>query len=222
MNDRPLLECTGISKEFRAQANTVVALSSTELKIEYGDALAVVGPSGSGKSTLLALLAGLERPSSGEISFRGQPYAKLSVSALARLRREHMGFVFQSANLLAGMTVKENVAVPLWLNGWPSAKASKRVAELLERLSIADLGNRGPRTLSGGEAQRVALARALAHRPQLIFADEPTGSLDRDNATVVGSLFVEAVAAEGCAVIVATHNHELADRMKAKYVLGAA
>lgn len=207
-----VLECRAASKVYRTPAGSVEALRPVSFDLCRGQTVAVVGPSGSGKSTLLGLLAGLERPTAGDIVFNGTPYSRLGRAGLIAHRRRNVGFVFQTWNLVVGLNVEDNIALPLWLNAWPARKIGRRVDELLGRLDLAPLRKRLPRQLSGGEAQRVALARAVAHRPALLLADEPTGNLDRLNADRVADLIVALAAEDGCAAVVATHNRSLAER----------
>lgn len=211
--NRAILDCRAVSKTYDLPSGKVQALEPVSFAISAGTTIAVVGPSGSGKSTLLGLLGGLDRPSSGEIVFMGRPYSEMKPLQLVECRRKHIGFVFQESNLVGGLSVYDNVAMPLWLNGWRGPEITNRVDTLLETLGLTKLRNRFPRHLSGGEAQRVALCRAVAHHPCLLLADEPTGSLDHSNGEAVGSLLMTLAASENCAVVVATHNTNLADKL---------
>jgi putative ABC transport system ATP-binding protein len=188
----------------------LVILRDIELEITRGEALAVVGASGSGKSTLLAILAGLDTPTEGRIEIDGTDLGGLDEDARARLRGEKVGFVFQSFQLLPGYTALENAMLPLELSGRPEAEKVAR--EMLARVGLGDRLHHYPKHLSGGEQQRVALARAFVTRPQLLFADEPTGSLDaRSGADVIGLLF-ELNRQYGTTLVMVTHDESLAAR----------
>lgn len=207
-----LLSCDSVSRIYRTNQETIHALMPVTLSISPGSTCAIIGPSGSGKSTLLGLLAGLDRPTTGEITYCGRAYTTMSRLEMLNHRRQNVGFLFQSGNLLPGMTVWENVALPLWLNNWPEKAVNSRVKELLSCLAVGHLAKRSPARISSGERQRIALARAVAHRPKLILADEPTGSLDRDAARKASDLLFHLAQENACAVAVATHDSTLADR----------
>jgi putative ABC transport system ATP-binding protein len=188
----------------------VTVLRGVSLEVREGERVLLQGPSGSGKTTLLAVAAGLLTPSVGEVAVGGRSLPGLSPSARCRLRAESVGFVFQRANLLSGLSVLENVVLAGRLAGIPGREAGARARDLLERLGLGGLLSRFPRELSGGEEQRVAVARALVHRPAVVLADEPTGNLDRDAGQAVAQVLVEMVASTGGAVVVATHDERLA------------
>ena len=179
----PHIELQELSKTFRSGSSSLTILDEVELTIGAGESVAILGPSGSGKSTLLALVAGLDRPTSGRVLLDGQPIQDLSESALALLRRHQIGFVFQSFQLLSNMTARENVRLPIELLGVEGADA--RAQELLAMVGLAERGHHYPTQLSGGEQQRVALARAFANSPPILLADEPTGNLDRQTGRLV-------------------------------------
>ncbi|MCP4901372.1 MAG: ABC transporter ATP-binding protein [bacterium] len=188
-------------------------LDGIELDVQRGEFVAVLGPSGSGKSTLLALMAGLDRPSSGEVLLDGERIDGLSEDRLATLRRHKIGFVFQSFQLLGNLTARENVLLPMELLGWRDAEA--RAEELLGAVGLSERGHHYPSQLSGGEQQRIALARAFAHHPALLLADEPTGNLDGATGRVVLDLLMALRAEEGTTLILVTHDPavaKLADR----------
>ncbi|MFE9422668.1 ABC transporter ATP-binding protein [Kitasatospora sp. NPDC006697] len=185
------------------------ALSELTLRVEAGEALAVLGRSGSGKSTLLNLVAGLDRPSGGSVVIDGQRIDRLGEAALARHRRERIGMVFQFFNLLDDLTVRDNVMLPAQLAGMPSPRAGARAAELLEQLGVAQFATSFPSRLSGGQRQRVAVARALMNEPPLLLADEPTGALDSASAADVRDLLTELHAA-GRTLVLVTHDTALA------------
>ena len=181
--ETPRIELRQLTKTFRSGASTLTVLSQVDLQIETGESVAILGPSGSGKSTLLALVAGLDRPTSGQVLLDGRPIQNLSESELALLRRHQVGFVFQSFQLLSNMTAHENVRLPLELLA--AKNPETRTEELLSKVGLADRGHHYPAQLSGGEQQRVALARAFAASPPILLADEPTGNLDRKTGRLV-------------------------------------
>ena len=185
---------------------------NASLHIAPADFVAVMGESGVGKSTLLNIIAGLDRPDAGHMTFRGLPLDTLDDDARTLLRRQHMGFVFQAFHLIPQLTVEENIALPWRLNGLSLRDMNQRVKTLAERLGIGGHLNAWPRELSGGEMQRVAVARAVVHRPSLILADEPTGSLDAESAETVLNLLREAGEAEAAAIVLVTHSATAADR----------
>jgi putative ABC transport system ATP-binding protein len=188
-------------------------LDDIGLDVLRGDFMAVLGPSGSGKSTLLALMAGLDRPSFGEVRFENERIDRWSEDRLALLRRKRIGFVFQSFQLLGNLTARENVLLPMELLGMREAR--RRADELLAAVGLSKRGHHYPSQLSGGEQQRVALARAFAPRPALLLADEPTGNLDSATGRVVLDMLVEMRAEEGSTLVLVTHDPavaRLADR----------
>jgi len=200
-----VLSVRNLSKSFSGpRAKSVLLDISFEL--EAGDYIAVMGESGIGKSTLLNLVAGLDRPDSGQVLLDGVELSALDDDAATRLRRRHMGFVFQAFHILPYLTVAQNVALPLALNGVGDAATHERVASLLEAVRLGERAQSLPRELSGGEMQRVAIARALVHRPRLVLADEPTGNLDPDSASEVLALLRACVKGEGAAGILVTHS----------------
>jgi putative ABC transport system ATP-binding protein len=193
------------------------ALDRVSLEVRRGSFLAVMGPSGSGKSTLLHCAAGLDTPTSGEVLIGGTAIGKLSENQRTRLRRSRIGFVFQSYNLLPSLTVEENLTLPLRLAGAPADRRWLR--DLVERVGIADLLHRRPGELSGGQQQRAAIARSLAARPEVVFADEPTGALDLDTAAEVLDLLRELVDDSGQTVVMVTHDPAAAARAHATAVV---
>ncbi|WP_428301365.1 ABC transporter ATP-binding protein [Immundisolibacter sp.] len=194
-------------------------LQPVDLTIAAGERCAIVGPSGSGKTTLLALLAGLDVPSAGRLWLAEQELTALDEDARAALRREQVGFVFQNFQLLGNLSALDNVALPLELRGDADARA--RAREMLARVGLAERARHYPPTLSGGEQQRVALARAFVGRPQVLFADEPTGSLDRASAEAVLALMFELNRAAGTTLVVVTHDDALAARVDRRLLLRA-
>lgn len=179
--------------------------------MESGERVLLEGPSGSGKTTLLAVAAGLLTPISGEVVVAGRSIAMLSRQERCLFRSRHIGFVFQRANLLSGLTVIENVLLAGRLAGDKSKTVNRRAAELLDQLRVGHLAGRYPRELSGGEEQRVAVARAMVHNPSVVLADEPTGNLDRKAGESVVAALTDLAAGTGCAVLVATHDTRLAE-----------
>jgi putative ABC transport system ATP-binding protein len=204
-----LLEARGLARTYDSGGAPVPALDGVDLTIERGEFVAVMGPSGCGKSTLLNLLAGLDRPSAGEVWLDGSRVDQLSETALARLRRRRLGFVFQFFNLLPMLTVSENVELPLLLAGRRRRQARRTARRMLDELGIGDKADSAPGQLSGGQQQRVALARALANQPDLVMGDEPTGSLDSASAGEVLGL-LRAAHARGQTLLVATHDARVA------------
>jgi putative ABC transport system ATP-binding protein len=189
-------------------------LDGIDLTIDRGEIVAILGPSGSGKSTLLALMAGLDRPTSGEVLLDGEPIQDLSEDRLAVLRREKIGFVFQSFQLLSNLTARENVLLPLELLS--RTDAGERADGLLAAVGLAERGHHYPSQLSGGEQQRVAVARAFASRPPILLADEPTGNLDRATGARILELLLELRRESGTTLVLVTHDRAvagLADRL---------
>lgn len=205
----PLLTLRGVGRRLPSGDRMLTILEDIDLEIEASQSAAILGPSGSGKSTLLALMAGLDRPSSGEVRLAGERIDNLSEDRLAVLRRHKIGFVFQSFQLLTNLTALENVVLPLDLLAAPGAR--RRASELLEAVGLTDRGHHYPSQLSGGEQQRVALARAFAHRPTLLLADEPTGNLDSATGHMVLDLLVRLQSEEGATLVVVTHDPAVAN-----------
>ena len=188
------------------------------LTVGEAEAVAVVGPSGSGKSTLLNLVGGLDRPDSGGVEVAGQELTRMSETALARFRRDHIGIVFQFFNLLDDMTARDNIMLPAQLGRLKKRAIRNRADELLEALGIAHRANAYPGQLSGGERQRVAVARALINRPVLLLADEPTGAVDRPTGRYVGELLAD-IAMSGQALLLVTHDLDLAAQCTTREVV---
>ena len=205
-----MLALRGVGRRLPSGDRMLTILDGIDLDIARGEFVAVLGPSGSGKSTLLALMAGLDRPSSGTVEVAGERIDRLSEDRLALLRRHRMGFVFQSFQLLGNFTARENVMLPLELLGAPDAR--RRADELLESVGLGERGHHYPSQLSGGEQQRVALARAFAPRPALLLADEPTGNLDGATGRVVLDLLTGMREREGATLVLVTHDPAVAER----------
>lgn len=203
-----MLIAEGLEKQYRSGDRSLTVLRDVSLRVEDGEYIAILGPSGSGKSTLLGLLAGLDRPTSGRVSIAGTELGGLSEDELARFRRDNVGFVFQSFQLLPSLTAQENVQVPLELRG--DDGASERAARLLERVGLGDRLGHFPAQLSGGEQQRVAVARAFVHSPSILFADEPTGNLDAATGSSIIELMAELNRERGTTLVLVTHDLDLA------------
>jgi putative ABC transport system ATP-binding protein len=207
-----VLKTSKLSRSFRAGDEEVWALRDVDLEVRAGEFVAVMGPSGSGKSTLISLLAGLESPTSGEVWLGGEPLHQKSDEAISRLRRTRVGFVFQSYNLVPVLTLEENIALPFLLEGTPPASYAARVAAALASVELTHRAKHLPDRVSGGERQRAAVARALVAEPTLIFADEPTGALDREKGQGVLTLLRRACSEQGRTVVMVTHDDEAARR----------
>ena len=201
-----MLEIDALSRSFSGRQ----VLAEVSLRLAPGDYVAIVGESGVGKSTLLNLIAGLDRPDSGRVVLDGADYTTLDEDGLTRLRRDRLGFVFQAFHVLPHLTVLQNVALPLWLQGVDSADAEAPARRLLEAVGLGARAGSWPRELSGGEMQRVAIARALVHGPRLALADEPTGNLDPANGARVLALLGERIRGAGAIGILVTHSMEAA------------
>lgn len=203
-----LIELKEVSKLYGFGEATSVALDEVSLTIEQGECVAVMGPSGSGKSTLMNVIGLLDRPTIGDYHLSGKKVSRLSSNRRARLRRDKLGFIFQSFNLLPRLTAIDNVALPLLYKGMSVGKRTRRAWDMLDRVGLGDRAYYFPRQLSGGQTQSVAIARALVNEPQLIIADEPTGNLDSASSRLVMELLSE-IHKTGNTVIFVTHNPEL-------------
>jgi len=205
-----LIEISALHKNFINGSDCVIALGGVDLRVEEGTFLGVMGPSGSGKSTFLALLGGLSAPTSGQVRIDDIDLYALPGERLADFRREFLGFVFQSFNLVPYLTALENVMLPLAVKSLPRREKRERAAQALARVGLAGRLGHLPSQLSGGEQERVAIARALVNRPSLLLADEPTGSLDSETSSDIMELFAELNAA-GETIVMVTHNLENLD-----------
>ena len=201
-----MIEVKGIHKSF----GTLEVLKGIDLTINKGEVVSIVGPSGAGKTTLLQVIGTLYKPDSGTLTISGQDVLRLGRKQLARFRNEHIGFVFQFHQLLPEFTAEENVMIPALIARRPKAEAQRRAAELLEMLGLADRADHKPTELSGGENQRVAVARALMNHPDVILADEPSGSLDSHNKEELHKLFFELRDKLGQTFVIVTHDEDLA------------
>jgi len=214
-----MLSIQNISKSFNQRG---LVLDNLSLDVNEGDSVAIMGPSGSGKTTLLNIIGLLDKPENGFITFRGISIASFNDDESASYRNKNVGFVFQDHLLLPHLTVSENISLPLLASKQTPEELSvklNRLKMLMERTGIYDLKDKYPFHISGGEAQRVALVRALANNPSILLADEPTGSLDVKNATVLGDLLVELNRDLGITIILATHSAELAKKISKTYRL---
>ena len=208
-----LLRLEGISKSFPApDGSPVEILSGLDLSLEEGEVISIVGRSGSGKSTLLSIAALLLSPDGGRILYGGQDTSSLTAREVSSLRSRSMGFIFQSSILLEDFSALENVAMPLLIQGKGRKEAFSAAERLLEKVGLSERMGYRPGQLSGGERQRVAIARALSPSPSVVFADEPTGSLDERSAADIESLLLSAVRSEGLGMIIVTHDRNLAER----------
>ena len=207
-NDEIVIRADKVNKSVDGPDGRLTILDDVGFTLARGDSLAIVGASGSGKTTLLGLLAGLDRPSSGEITLAGERLDVLDEEARARLRRRRVGFVFQNFHLLPALNAEENVMLPLELEG--GADARTRAGEALARVGLAARKHHYPAQLSGGEQQRVALARAFVHGPELLFADEPTGNLDQRTGAAVSDLLFALNREHGTTLVLVTHDDRLA------------
>ena len=214
-----MIRAQGVAKWVSSPQGRLDILQPVDLTIATGERCAIVGPSGSGKTTLLALLAGLDVPSAGRLWLADQELTALDEDARAALRRQRVGFVFQNFQLLGNLSALDNVALPLELRGDADARA--RAQDMLAQVGLAERARHYPPTLSGGEQQRVALARAFVGRPQVLFADEPTGSLDRASAEAVLALMFELNRAAGTTLVIVTHDEALAARVDRRLLLRA-
>lgn len=208
--DSPLVSCDGAARTYGTGSAATVALQPTDLEINAGDHVALVGQSGSGKSTLLHLMAGLDTPTQGSVAWPG-------IGTRDELRPGRVAVVFQGPSLLAPLTIRENVALPLVLDGMRDTDAREQADATLTLLGLHDLADKLPEEISGGQAQRVAIARALAGRPMLILADEPTGQLDRASGRAVVDVLLAAAEHADAALIVATHDPTVAERFPVRW-----
>ncbi|MGE0431840.1 MAG: ABC transporter ATP-binding protein [Planctomycetota bacterium] len=212
-NDKPVIvELDNVHRVYGTGALEVRALNGVSLRIRQGDFTAMAGPSGSGKSTLLNLVGGLDRPTSGSVNIDGRDIGQMSRTAVSKLRRDRIGFVFQNYSLIPVMTAIENAEYVLLLQGVPQAERRERVRAVLKEVGLEGLENRFPKELSGGQQQRVAIARAIAAKPALVLADEPTANLDSKTSGSLLDLMAQLNADNGVTFVFATHDTSLMKR----------
>jgi putative ABC transport system ATP-binding protein len=211
MNIEPILKLHKVSKSFATSSGALSILEEISLCVMPGEKVAIIGPSGSGKSTLLSLLGLLDTPTQGEICIDGEDISTLTENEMAKFRNENIGFIFQSFELISPFTVSENILAPLEIGNKKTSKES--LTDILTEVKMLERADALPHTLSGGEKQRVSIARALIHKPKLILADEPTGSLDRDTGERVLKLLLKSVQDYGATLIIITHDESIAARM---------
>ena len=210
--DKPLLLVEGLRKFYQSASHQQQVLANLDLAIGSGEIVALIGASGSGKTTLLNLISGIDTPDDGRVLIDGLDLHAQGEPQRTQHRRNHMGFVFQFFNLIPTLTVAENIALPLELNGASAAQQRQPVTDLLQQIGLPHTADRYPDTLSGGEQQRVAIARALAHRPRLLLADEPTGNLDEDTGRDIMTMLVELVREQSTALLLVTHSSRVAEQ----------
>ena len=203
---QPLIECVRLTKSYKKGDNTITPLQELDLEVPAGDFLALMGPSGSGKTTLLNLIAGIDRPTGGQLKIGGVDIAQLSRAKLADWRSERVGYVFQLYNLVPVLTAYENVELPLLLQKMSGRERHERVQMALQLVGVADRHDHYPRQLSGGQEQRVAIARAIVTDPAIIVGDEPTGDLDQESAKAIMELLCRLNAELGKTLIIVTHD----------------
>ena len=205
----PILDVQRLTKTYKTGAGALTVLKEISFALPQGSTCSILGPSGSGKTTLLGLCAGLDRPSSGSVLLNGEPLADMDEDQRARVRNQHVGFVFQSFQLIPTLTALENVTVPMELRGDRTARALG--LELLQRVGLGERVEHYPTQLSGGEQQRVALARAFINRPKILFADEPTGNLDSETSSGIIDIMLELNRGAGTALVLVTHDPDVAN-----------
>lgn len=206
----PILAIKDLSKTYKSGDRELTVLDRINFSIQAGDTCAIIGPSGSGKTTLLGLCAGLDRASEGSVVLNGITLDTLSEDKRAEVRNQHVGFIFQSFNLLPTLTALENVMVPLELRG--EKNVASQALELLDKVGLADRKNHYPTQLSGGEQQRVSIARAFSNNPKILFADEPTGNLDEETGAHIEALIFNLNKEAGTTLVLVTHDRELAEK----------
>ena len=199
----------GISKSFGDGGARLQVLKEIDLEVRRGDITMLVGPSGCGKTTLISIIAGTLKADAGDLQVLGQDLRRMSTAEITRFRARHIGFIFQSFNLIPTLTCVENVSVPLLIQGMSAARAEKRAREMLAQVGLAERTRHRPSQLSGGQQQRVAIARALVHEPELIICDEPTAALDAKNGHVVMELFEHVARGKDRAVLIVTHDNRI-------------
>ena len=208
-----------VAKDIYKNYGPIPVLKGVSLEISKGELVSIVGASGAGKSTLLYVVSSLEKADKGSLFFEGQDLGQLTNKAISQYRNEHIGFVFQFHHLLPEFTALENICIPGWIAKKSKKTLEKKAMELLDFMGLADKADKKPNSLSGGEQQRVAVARALINDPSLIFADEPTGNLDSENAIALHELFIQLRDKINQSFLIVTHNDSLADRCNRKLTM---
>lgn len=212
MNHSSILSVQKVTKTFISGDHKLTVLDNISFDVKKGISCAIVGPSGSGKTTLLGLSAGLDRPTSGRVVLNDQPISDMKEDELNSVRNEQIGFVFQSFQLISTLTALENVMVPVELRGTPYRQVEQKAIELLSQVGLKERLHHYPNQLSGGEQQRVGLARAFIHKPEILFADEPTGNLDSETGEQIEDLLFDLNRESGTTLIIVTHDRELAEK----------
>ena len=216
------LNCKNLSKSFVINNETLHVLIDINLEIEESEKIAISGKSGAGKSTLLHIMAGLDKPTNGSVSYNGKDLSRISINKLSKIRLLNFGFVYQFHYLLEDLTIEENISIPAMLNGTYNNDMKNQIHEIMHNLNIIDRKDHLPWKLSGGEKQRAAIARALINKPKFLFLDEPTGNLDRDNARIIQELIIDISDNYGVALITATHDNEFIKAFSKVHVLSDA
>lgn len=217
--NKPVLQAKGVTKIYGTGDQVIPVLRGINFTIEQGQRIAIVGASGTGKSTLLHVLGGLDSPSSGEVLLNDQPYSRLGEVEQGALRNRYLGFVYQFHHLLPEFSALDNVAMPLWIRRMPKAEAREQAEKILKAVGLGQRLQHAPGELSGGERQRAALARALVTQPACVLADEPTGNLDRATAEAVFEVMLSLNQQFGTALVIVTHDMELATRCDTQLTL---
>ncbi|MEE3608517.1 lipoprotein-releasing ABC transporter ATP-binding protein LolD [Avibacterium paragallinarum] len=219
IDNKILLSCQGLSKVYQEGENQTQVLKAVSFSMAEGELVAIVGSSGSGKSTLLHTLGGLDQPSSGEVFIKGQSLQKASANELAKLRNQHLGFVYQFHHLMADFTALENVMMPMLIGKQNRSEAQDRAEKMLGAVGLSHRIKHRPSALSGGERQRVAIARALVNNPALVLADEPTGNLDRKTTENIFELILKLNQEQKIAFLLVTHDLQLAEKLSRRMVM---
>ncbi|MFQ1015411.1 lipoprotein-releasing ABC transporter ATP-binding protein LolD [Avibacterium paragallinarum] len=219
IDNKILLSCQGLSKVYQEGENQTQVLKAVSFSMAEGELVAIVGSSGSGKSTLLHTLGGLDQPSSGEVFIKGQSLQKASANELAKLRNQHLGFVYQFHHLMADFTALENVMMPMLIGKQNRSEAQDRAEKMLGAVGLSHRIKHRPSALSGGERQRVAIARALVNNPALVLADEPTGNLDRKTTESIFELILKLNQEQKIAFLLVTHDLQLAEKLSRRMVM---
>ncbi len=212
MSQNILIQTTDLVKQYKVKHREIFALNGISIEVKSGERVAVMGQSGSGKSTLMHMIGALDKPTSGAITVLGQELSKLNDKELSLFRNSKIGFIFQDFNLINYLSVADNITLPLRILGKSSSEAAEKANALLDKLGMADLSDRYPHQLSGGQKQRAAVARALIVDPAIILADEPTANLDEQNSEVVLDLIRGIEVGEDKAMVIVTHNHDIAQQ----------